>query len=167
MGLSLEEEDEITQTHCNLALAIQKVTEEIVIKMVRETKKLTNSNNLCLSGELHLIVLPMERLRELGIFENIYIQPASGDAGGSLGAALAINHMYFDSDRIYSKDYDLMKGSYLGPYFSEKEILITNKKYKAVYKHLVSFEELSKKVAELISQGNVVGWFQGRSEIWP
>ena len=164
---SRKEEDEITQTHCNLALAIQKVTEEIVIKMVRETKKLTNSNNLCLSGGVALNCVANGKIEELGIFENIYIQPASGDAGGSLGAALAINHMYFDSDRIYSKDYDLMKGSYLGPYFSEKEILITNKKYKAVYKHLVSFEELSKKVAELISQGNVVGWFQGRSEFGP
>ena len=164
---SRKEKDEITQTHCNLALAIQKVTEEIVIKMVRETKKLTNSNNLCLSGGVALNCVANGKIEELGIFENIYIQPASGDAGGSLGAALAINHMYFDSDRIYSKDYDLMKGSYLGPYFSEKEILITNKKYKAVYEHLVSFEELSKKVAELISQGNVVGWFQGRSEFGP
>ena len=162
-----KEVEEITQTHCNMALAIQKVTEEIVIKMVKETKKLTNSNNLCLSGGVALNCVANGKIEELEIFENIYIQPASGDAGGSLGAALAINHMYFDSDRIYSKEYDLMKGSYLGPYFSEKEILITNKKYKAVYKHLVSFEELSKKVAELISQGNVVGWFQGRSEFGP
>jgi carbamoyltransferase len=148
-------------------LAIQKVTEEIVIKMVKETKRLTNSDNLCLSGGVALNCVANGKIDELGIFENIYIQPASGDAGGSLGAALSINHMYFDSDRIYSKEYDLMKGSYLGPYFSEKEILITNKKYKAVYQHLVSFEELSKKVAELISQGNVVGWFQGRSEFGP
>ena len=162
-----KEEEEITQTHCNMALAIQKVTEEIVIKMVKETKRLTNSDNLCLSGGVALNCVANGKIDELGIFENIYIQPASGDAGGSLGAALAINHMYFDSDRIYSKEYDLMKGSYLGPYFSEKEILITNKKYKAVYQHLVSFEELSKKVAELISQGNVVGWFQGRSEFGP
>lgn len=162
-----KEVEEITQTHCNMALAIQKVTEEIVIKMVKETKKLTNSNNLCLSGGVALNCVANGKIEELEIFENIYIQPASGDAGGSLGAALAINHMYFDSDRFYSKEYDLMKGSYLGPYFSEKEILITNKKYKAVYEHFVSFEELSKKVAELISQGNVVGWFQGRSEFGP
>ena len=164
---SRKEEDEITQTHCNLALAIQKVTEEIVIKMVRETKKLTNSNNLCLSGGVALNCVANGKIEELGIFENIYIQPASGDAGGSLGAALAINHMYFDSDRIYSKDYDLMNGSYLGPYYSDKEILITNKKYKAIFEHEVSFEKLSKKVAKLISEGNVVGWFQGRSEFGP
>lgn len=162
-----KEEEEITQTHCNMALAIQKVTEEIVIKMVKETKKLTSSNNLCLSGGVALNCVANGKIEELGIFENIYIQPASGDAGGSLGSALAINHMYFNSNRIYSKDYDLMKGSYLGPYFSDKEILITNKKYKAISEHLESFENLSKKVAKLISEGKIVGWFQGRSEFGP
>jgi len=162
-----KEEEEITQTHCNMSLAIQKVTEEIVIKMVRETKKLTNSNNLCLSGGVALNCVANGKIEELGIFENIYIQPASGDAGGSLGAALAVNHMYFDYERHYSKEYDLMKGSYLGPYFSNKEIVITNKKYKAVYKYIDSFEELSATVARLISEGNVVGWFQGKSEFGP
>jgi len=162
-----KEEEEITQTQCNMALAIQKVTEEIVIKMVKETKRLTNSNNLCLSGGVALNCVANGKIEELGIFENIYIQPASGDAGGSLGAALAINHMYFDIERHYSKDYDLMKGSYLGPYFSDKEILITNKKYKAIFDHFESFEKLSKKVAKIISEGSVVGWFQGKSEFGP
>ncbi|MBU78935.1 MAG: hypothetical protein CMD29_02280 [Flavobacteriales bacterium] len=162
-----KEEEETTQTHCNMALAIQKVTEEIVIKMVKETKRLTNSNNLCLSGGVALNCVANGKIDELGIFENIYIQPASGDAGGSLGAALAINHMYFDIQRNYSKGYDLMKGSYLGPYFSNKEILIMNKKYKAVFKHEVSFGKLCEKVTKLISEGNVVGWFQGRSEFGP
>ena len=162
-----KEEEEITQTHCNMALAIQNVTEEIVIKMVKETKKLTKLNNLCLSGGVALNCVANGKIEELGLFENIYIQPASGDAGGSLGAALAINHMYFDSNRFYSKDYDLMKGSYLGPFFSDKEILITNKKYKAKYNYIESFEKLSKEVAKLISQGNIVGWFQGRSEFGP
>ena len=162
-----KEEEEISQTHCNMALAIQMVTEEIVIKMVREAKKLTNSNNLCLSGGVALNCVANGKIEELGIFDNIYIQPASGDAGGSLGAALSINHMYFDSERHYSKEYDLMKGSYLGPYFSDKEILITSKKYRAVYNHIESFDKISKEVAKLISEGNVVGWFQGRSEFGP
>ena len=162
-----KEEEEISQTHCNMALAIQMVTEEIVIKMVREAKKLTNSHNLCLSGGVALNCVANGKIEELGIFDNIYIQPASGDAGGSLGAALSINHMYFDSERHYSKEYDLMKGSYLGPYFSNKEIIITNKKYKANYEHVESFEELSETVARLISEGNVIGWFQGRSEFGP
>jgi len=162
-----KEEEEISQTHCNMALAIQMVTEEIVIKMVREAKKLTNSNNLCLSGGVALNCVANGKIEELGIFDNIYIQPASGDAGGSLGAALSINHMYFDSERHYSEEYDLMKGSYLGPYFSNKEIIITNKKYKANYEYVESFEELSETVARLISEGNVIGWFQGRSEFGP
>ncbi len=162
-----KEEEEITQTHCNMALAIQMVTEEIVINMVTETKRLTNSKNLCLSGGVALNCVANGKIEQLKLFDNIYIQPASGDAGGALGAALSINHMYFDCERIYSKGYDLMNGSYLGPYFSDKEILITNKKYKAVYKQFDSFEDLSKKVSKLISKGNVIGWFQGRSEFGP
>ena len=162
-----KKEEEITQTHCNMSLAIQNVTEEIVIKMVKETKRLTNSNNLCLAGGVALNCVANGKVDKLNLFDNIYIPPASGDAGGSLGASLAINHMYFDNERIYTKGYDLMKGSYLGPYYSEKEILITSKKYKAVFEHLPSFEKLSKKVATLIADGNIVGWFQGRSEFGP
>ena len=167
-GLSTrKEEEKISQMHCNMALAIQKVTEEIVIKMVKETKRLTSSNNICLSGGVALNCVANGKIEELNLFDNIYIQPASGDAGGSLGCALAINHMYFDKERIYTKDYDLMNGSYLGPYFSDKEILITNKKYKAVYTKFESFNNLSNNVAELISKGNIIGWFQGRSEFGP
>ena len=162
-----KEEQEITQTHCNLALAIQKITEEIVIKMVIETKKLTNSKNLCLSGGVALNCVANGKIEELNLFDKIYIQPASGDAGGAVGCALAINHMYFNNKRVFSNQYDLMKGSYLGPYYSNKEIIITNKKYKAVYEHVKSFDELTKRVAKLISEGNVVGWFQGRSEYGP
>ena len=157
------EQDKITQTHCNMALAIQRVTEEIVIKMVKETKRLTKAKNLCLSGGVALNCVANGKIEDLKIFDKIYIQPASGDAGGSLGSALAVNHMYFDKKRIYTKGYDLMKGSYLGPYYSNKEILIINKKYKAVYEYFESFKDISKLVAKLISEGNVVGWFQGKS----
>ena len=162
-----KEDEEITQTHCNMALAIQKVTEEIVINMVKETKKITNSKNLCLSGGVALNCVINGKIEELKLFDNIYIQPASGDSGGSLGAALAINHMYYDRERTYSNGYDLMQGSYLGPYFSDKEILIVNKRYKAIYEHINSFEALSKKVAKLLSEGYVIGWFQGKSEFGP
>ena len=161
------EQDKITQTHCNMALAIQRVTEEIVIKMVKETKRLTKAKNLCLSGGVALNCVANGKIEDLKIFDKIYIQPASGDAGGSLGSALAVNHMYFDKKRIYTKGYDLMKGSYLGPYYSNKEILIINKKYKAVYEYFESFKDISKLVAKLISEGNVVGWFQGKSEFGP
>jgi len=162
-----KEEEEILQIHCNMAFAIQKVTEDIVIKMVKETKKLTNSRNLCLSGGVALNCVANGKIEELKLFDKIYIQPASGDAGGSLGCALAINHMYFQKERFYSDDYDLMQGSYLGPYYSDKEISIINKKFKADFEHFDSFEKLSKNVAKLISEGNVIGWFQGRSEFGP
>ena len=146
-----KQEEEITQQHCNMALAIQSVTEDIVIKMVKETKKLTGSKNLCLSGGVALNCVANGKIDDLKLFDNIYIQPASGDAGGSLGGALAVNHMYYDCERNYSNGYDLMKGSYLGPYYSDKEIILTNKKFKAVFKYYNSFEELSNKVAKLIS----------------
>lgn len=162
-----KENDEITQTHCNLALAIQNVTEEIIIKMVIETKKITSSKNLCLSGGVALNCVANGKIDELNLFENIYIQPASGDAGGSLGSALAVNHMYFNIERYYSNDYDLMNGSYLGPFFSNKEVAITNKKLKAVAKYYESIDILTREAAKLISDGFVVGWFQGRSEFGP
>ena len=161
------ENDEITQSHCNIALAIQKVTEEIVINMVKNAKKITNSKNLCMSGGVALNCVANGKIEELKLFDNIYIQPASGDAGGSLGSALAVNHMFFGNERVFSKGYDLMKGSYLGPHYSEKEILLSNRKNKAIYEKIESFDDLSKKVAKLISEGNVIGWYQGRSEFGP
>ena len=161
--------DEILQVHCNLALAIQVITQEIVIKMAIEAKKITKSDNICLAGGVALNCVANGELHKLKIFKNIYIQPASGDAGGSLGSALALNHMYFEKPRVYNHEraQDLMKGSYLGPYYSKKEILNMNKKNKAVYNYYESFEGLSKEVARLISESNIVGWFQGRSEFGP
>ena len=137
-----KEEDQITQRHCDLALAIQKVTEEIIIKMVKETKRLTSSENLCLSGGVALNCVANGKIEELKLFKNIYIQPASGDAGGSIGSALSINHMYFKRKRRYSKDYDLMKGSYLGPLYSNEEIMIMNKnskQYTNIMNHLINY----------------------------
>ena len=159
--------DEITQTHCNMALAIQKVIEEIIINMAIETKKLTGSENLCLAGGVALNCVANGKIDQLGIFKNIYIQPAAGDAGGSLGAALAVHHMYYKNKRNYSKGYDNMQGAYLGPYYSDKEIMIMNNMYKAQYHKFDSHINLTKKVANLIAEGNVIGWFQGRSEFGP
>ena len=108
------------------------------------------------------------KIHDLKLFKNIYIQPASGDAGGSLGSALAVNHIYFGQNRLYSDtNFDLMKGSYLGPEYSNKEIMIMNKKYKAVFKRFNNFKELSEKIALLISKEKVIGWFQGKSEFGP
>ena len=162
-----KEEESLTQQHCNMALAIQKVTEEIVIKMAREAKRLTNSDNICLAGGVALNCVANGVLDSLNIFKKVYIQPASGDAGGSLGCALSINHDYFGQERVITQEYDLMKGSYLGPYYSNKEIKLMNRRNSAVSNSFTDFNVLSKEVAHLISKGNIVGWFQGRSEFGP
>ncbi|MDC3105270.1 carbamoyltransferase [bacterium] len=161
------EEVDIEQHHCNLALAIQIVTEEIVLKMGKEAKRLTNSDNLCLAGGVALNCVANGKLQKEGIFKNIYIQPAAGDAGAALGAAQAIYYMYFDGKREANGLNDIMQGSYLGPSYSSKEIMSMNKKTKAVYENYSSFDNLSKDIAKEISEGKVVGWFQGRMEFGP
>lgn len=160
-------EADIEQHHCNLAMAIQKVTEEIVLKMAKEAKRITNSDNLCLSGGVALNCVANGKLLKEKVFKNIYIQPAAGDAGGSLGAAMAANYMYFDDERIADEVNDKMHGAYLGPDYSDKEILSMSRKVKAVYEKYDNFAELSKFIASKISDGNVVGWFQGRMEFGP
>lgn len=155
------------QEHCNLALAIQIVTEEIVLKMALEAKRLTGSENLCLSGGVALNCVANGKLLREKIFKNIYIQPASGDAGGALGAALAIAHMYYDEPRISDEINDRMNGSYLGPEYSDKEIDLMSRKVKAVYKKYDLHTHLCDFIAEKIAEGHVVGWFQGRMEFGP
>ena len=162
-----EESVDLEQFHCNLALAIQKVTEEIVLKMAKTAKQLTNSDNLCLAGGVALNCVANGILQRAGIFKNVYIQPAAGDAGGALGAALAISQMYFDEKRKCNEVNDQMKGAYLGPEYSDKEILTMSKKVKAVYSKYDNFDNLSDFIANKIDQKQVVGWFQGRMEFGP
>ena len=109
------------RSHCihgNLALAIQLVTEECVIKIAGEAKKLTGSDNLCMAGGVALNGVANGKLQRSGLFKQIYIQPAAGDAGGAVGAALAAYHMYYDKPKIKHAFYDGMNGSYLGPSFA-------------------------------------------------
>lgn len=157
----------IQQHHCNLAYAIQNVTEEIFLKMAREAKRITNSNYLCLAGGVALNCVANGKLHKENIFKEIFIQPAAGDAGGALGAAQVVHFMYFDEERKFSNNPDEMRGAYLGPEYSDKEAISTLKKYKAVYKKINSFPELCSEVSDLISDGNVIGWFQGRMEFGP
>lgn len=159
--------DEIQQMHCNLAYAIQQVTEEIVIKMARETKRLTNADYLCMAGGVALNCVANGVLLRENIFKNIYIQPAAGDAGGALGAALAVSAMYFDEPRIFSVQNDQMQGSYLGPAYSDKEVELMNRKVKACFTRFENFNELTKHVASRLAAGNAIGWFQGRMEFGP
>jgi carbamoyltransferase len=159
-------EGQLEQQHCNLAYAIQHVTEEIVLKMAQEAKRITQAENLCLAGGVALNCVANGKLARSGLFKNIYIQPASGDAGGSLGAALALHYMYYGEERQTDSHQDQMQGTYLGPEYSTKEIVLMNRKHKAIATPL---EEtvLMKTVAQHLKEGKVVGWFQGRMEFGP
>jgi len=161
------EEDTIEQAHCNLALAIQTVTEEIVLKMAATAKAITGSKHLCLAGGVALNCVANGKLIQNNVFDDVYIQPASGDAGGALGAALAVSHMYFDEPRPKQTGSDLMQGTYLGPEYSDKEIETMAKRMKAVYTQKSNDTELFNEVADKIAQGMVIGWFQGRMEFGP
>ena len=162
-----KEEDELLQHHCNLALAIQQVTEEIVLKLAAHAKELCRSDNLCLSGGVALNCVANGKLQNSGLFRHLYIQPASGDAGGSLGAALAAWHIYQGQQRKIIGEKDTMKGGYLGPSYSDHEIAKAAELFHAIHEQFDSREELNKTVAAMLASGNVVGWFQGRMEFGP
>ncbi|MDP3392420.1 carbamoyltransferase [Sediminibacterium sp.] len=162
-----DSKSELEQHHCNLALAIQLVTEEIVIKMAVEAKRLTGSDNLCIAGGVALNCVANGKLLRSEIFKEIYIQPASGDAGGAIGAALAAYYIYYRNVKLKTDSYDLMRGAYLGPEYSEKEIELMCRKNKAIFKKISETNKLCTIVAEKIAEGNVVGWFQGRMEFGP
>lgn len=162
-----QEEDELEQHHCDLGYAIQKVTEEIVFNMAREAKRLTNCEYLTMAGGVALNCVSNGKLLRSGLFKDIFIQPAAGDAGGALGAAQASYFIHFNQNRIPCTAQDEMQGAYLGPQFSELDIELDLKKFKAVSHHFSDLDQLYSKVADLIDGGNVVGWFQGRMEFGP
>jgi carbamoyltransferase len=160
-------EDELQMHHCNLGLAIQRITEEVVLKLAIEAKRLTGESNLCMAGGVALNCVANGKLQSEGIFDQLFIQPAAGDAGGAPGAALASAHIYFGEERPALLGLDRMEGSYLGPYCSNKEIEYTTRKYKAVADTFEDRSALYEKVAALLEQGKVVGWVQGRMEFGP
>jgi carbamoyltransferase len=160
-------EAELEAKHCNLGLAIQEVTEEAVIKMALEAKRLTGSANLCMAGGVALNCVANGKVYNTKAFDDIFIQPAAGDAGGALGSALSAYHIYFEKERVKPTVLDGMKGSYLGPEYTDLDVQLTAKRYKAKYTQFTNSTDLCKHVAELLSQGNVVGWMQGRMEFGP
>jgi carbamoyltransferase len=160
-----EPESDLEQQHCDLGLAIQNVTEEIVIKMAKHAKEITGSTNLCMAGGVALNCVANGKLLNEKIFENIFIQPAAGDAGGALGAALAAEHIYFGK-ALKKSDSDRLNGSYLGPEYNEQDVLKIIRKYEAEATKY-SNDQLYTKVAEILANGNAVGWFQGRMEFGP
>lgn len=160
------EDESIEQHHCNLALAIQQVTEDIVLKLAHTAKQLTGSNTLCMAGGVALNCVANGKLQAAGIFDNIYIQPAAGDAGGAIGAALAAYHIHQEQPRS-NAGTDTMHGAYLGPAYSDKDIIRTINKYGAAAAHIEDSALLTTTVAKDITDGKVVGWLQGRMEFGP
>ncbi len=166
-GFKRKEEEELQQHHCDLAYAIQHVTEEIVMLMAAEAKKLTGAENLCMAGGVALNCVANGKLLQTGLFKNIFIQPAAGDAGGALGASQAAYYIHFGKPHNVLKEPDAMNGAYLGPEFADTDIEPVLRKYKAVYEKHDGFARLADITAGLIAEGKVVGWFQGRMEFGP
>lgn len=160
-------ESELTQVYMDLALAIQQVTEEIVIKIASAARQLTGCKNLVMAGGVALNCVANGKLLRAGIFDDIWIQPAAGDAGGAVGAAYAVWHIQQRQERQVTRHADAMQGSYLGPEFSDKQIARALEKHDAKARHYDDFEQLATDVAAKLAEGNVVGWFQGRMEFGP
>src|SRR5438552_12923623 len=159
-------ESRLTQRDMDLARSIQDVTEEIMFRIARHVRQQTGLKNLCLAGGVALNCVANGRILREGVFVNIWIQPAAGDAGGSLGAALFGWHQYFGKERRADGGKDSQHGSYLGPEFSPEEIRRFLTEQKAPFVQL-SEEEIPDKIADLIKAGKVIGWFQGRMEFGP
>lgn len=160
-------ETDISQFHMDIAASIQAVTEEVLLRMTRCLAKETGQKNLCLAGGVALNCVANGKILRDKAFENIWIQPAAGDAGGALGAALTVWHQYKNKPRKIDKILrDNMKGSYLGPEFSQEDIVAALKKFGAVFVVLEDEELLNRTVDDLCSE-KAIGWFQGRMEFGP
>ncbi len=159
-------ETELTQREMDLAASVQKVTEDIVLKLTRGIAKETGERNLCLAGGVALNCVANGILLREKIFDNIWIQPAAGDAGGALGAALSTWYLHYNKERSTSKERDAMKGAYLGPEFSDTEIEAELTACGAAFKKL-SQNKLIDEVASALANEKAVGWMQGRMEFGP
>jgi carbamoyltransferase len=161
-----EPETDISQPYMNMALAIQQVTEELVFKLAETARELTGCDKLVMAGGVALNCVANGKLLKRGTFSDIWVQPAAGDAGGALGAALAGWHIWLGNERTVDPG-DSMMGTYLGPAFGDKEIGRTVRRYGAPHTRFSEFDALAEHVADLLADGNVVGWFQGNMEYGP
>jgi len=164
-GPPRKSESTLTQKEMDLARSVQEVTEEVMLRLARAARKETGIKNLCLSGGVALNCVANGKILKAKIFDEIFIQPAAGDAGGALGAALSAHFEYQNHPRKINP-LDSMKGSYLGPSFSNEIIREQLDKQGAKYTEL-SNETLDEKLAKVLAEGNVVGYFQGRMEFGP
>ena len=160
-----EPENDLSQIHMDIAASIQAATEEIVLKITRFLFKEFKLPNLCMAGGVALNCVANGKILKEGLFKNIWIQPASGDAGGALGAAQAFYYQELDNKRKILKT-DSMNGSYLGPQFTEDQVENELKSCGANYKKLTS-DQIIKDTAKALAEEKAVGWFQGRMEFGP
>jgi carbamoyltransferase len=159
-------EDQLDQFHMDIAASIQKVIEEIVVKICRYYQKEYDSKNLCLAGGVALNCVANGEILKSQIFEDIWIQPAAGDAGGSLGAALSVWYDMLKNERLVVKGSDSMKGSFLGPEFTNSEIKSELDRLGANYE-FINEDQLNNKVSDLLVEKKLIGWFQGALEFGP
>lgn len=162
-----EQDTDISRSYANMALAVQQITEDIILRLAMTAKQITGSKNLTMAGGVALNCVANGKLLKEGVFEKIWVQPAAGDAGGALGAALLAGYINKGWERRLNVEMDAMSGAYLGPEFNSKEILCLARKYNAPYKHYDNYDLLAEDAAKLIAGENVVGWFQGRMEWGP
>ncbi|MGE5429423.1 MAG: carbamoyltransferase [Methylococcaceae bacterium] len=161
-----EEESEITQPYMDLALAIQQVTNDIVLRLAKTARELTGCNKLVMAGGVALNCVSNGLIYESGLFDDLWIQPAAGDAGGALGAALAVWHLHLENKRIV-EPRDSMQGSYLGPSYPDEDISRLIHRFDIPHRHFEDIDALAAHTAALIDEGKVIGWFQGRMEFGP
>lgn len=161
------ESETLEQEYMDMALAVQQVTEDVVLRLARTARELTGCENLCLAGGVALNCVANGKLLREKIFEHVWIQPAAGDAGGALGAALALWHIGMGQERESPAGQDAMRGAYLGPEFDAGEIARACRRCRAVAHSFPSFDALCDEVSDLLAEGKVVGWFQGRMEYGP
>jgi len=159
-------DEPLTQHHMNLAASIQNVTEEIILRLTRSLAKATRMRNLCLAGGVALNCVANGKILKDGMYDRIWIQPAAGDAGGSLGAALCAYHLYMNGKRNVDEKQDAMRGTYLGPEFSQEEIEKRLEQIGAKFV-VLNDEALIDATSNALINGRAVGWFQGRMEFGP
>ena len=159
-------ETRLTQRDMDLARSVQDVTEEVMLRMARHVRKQTGQKNLCLAGGVALNCVGNGKILREGIFDRIWIQPAAGDAGGALGAALLAWHQYLGNGRQATGARDTQRGSFLGPAYSNDDIRAYLIREKVPFTELTD-AELPEKIADLIAAEKVIGWFHGRMEFGP
>ena len=165
-GPPRQPESPLTQREMDIARSCQVVTEEVMLRIARQVHAETGSKNLCMAGGVALNCVGNGRILREGPFERMWIQPAAGDAGGALGVALALWYRYLENERTVPTESDAMQAALLGPQFGGDEIASFVKEQGAVAHH-VEDDDLSQRVAAVLADGKVVGWFQGRMEFGP